>query len=265
VNALVYQDAVAPADANLVFGDHLTLGDHLSIAGTGGAAGISDAGDALNGQRTYMYDTSGGPDLADGFANRGDDGFAMLIWDMGQPFDSMRLYTHQDHIHDGPNTGPLGIVTDFVAQDVMEYSVWGSHDGDSFELLSDVIDHDIDGGGIGKPTHTFVGSNPTIVYRSGSEEFGEVNAYTREYVFDTAYRFYGIRTSSISLSIPDTDGIAGGRTIDADPEIDAVAAFNTADRCIQDPNDPSCVPEPGGSLLFVFGLIGLSTTRRSKR
>jgi len=62
----------------------------------------------------------------DGTANRGDAGFAMMIWDMGAPYDTMRLFTHQDHYSGGP------ITTDFVAQDVMEYSVWGSSDGDNF-------------------------------------------------------------------------------------------------------------------------------------
>ena len=254
--APVYNPGVAPADPTLVFGDHLVSPQPLPSVGGVGGNGISNAGDTLDGQRTYTFDLGAQPDLTDGVANRGDAGFAMLIWDMGQPFDSMRLYTHQDHYSGGP------ITTNFVAQDVMEYSVWGSTDGDNFVLLSDVLDFDIDGGGAGLPTYTFAGTEPTIVYRGGSAEFGVVNAYTREYVFPAQYQFYGIRTSQISLTIP------GGGT-DADPEIDAIAAFNTADRCEQNPNDPSCLPpgqvaEPPGVALMglILGCLGLLCRKR---
>jgi hypothetical protein len=252
--ATVYNAGVSPIDGNLVFGNHLIAGDaHPSVPGVGGS-GLSNNGDALNGARTYTFDTGAGPatDLVDGIANRGDAGFAMLIWDMGTAFDSMRLYTHQDHYSGGP------ITTDFVAQDVMEYSVWGSDDGDAFKLLSDVIDYDITGGGPGLPTYTFAGTDPTIVWRDGSAEFGAVNAYTREYVFDDAYRYYGIRTSTISLL-----------ALDADPEIDAIAGFNAVDRCVIDPNDPSCVigavPVPAAVWLFgtaLIGFVGLSRRRK---
>ncbi len=242
--ATVYVAGTAPTDATLTFGNHLIAGDaHPSVPGVGGS-GLSNAGDALNGARTYTFDKNGLTDLGDGIANRGDTDFAMLIWDMGQEFNSMRLYTHQDHYGGGP------ITTDFVAQDVMEYSVWGSDDGDAFKLLSDVIDYDITGGGVGLPTYTFAGTDPTIVWRDGSAEFGAVNAYTREYVFDDAYRYYGIRTSTISLL-----------ALDADPEIDAIAGFRSIDRCVIDPNDPSCiigvVPVPAAVWLFGTALIGL--------
>lgn len=52
-------------------------------------------------------------------------------------------------------------------------------------LLSDAVDHDINGGGAGKPTYTFTGTAPTVVFRGGSAEYGGIinNAYTREYVF----------------------------------------------------------------------------------
>ena len=256
LGAPVYNPGLAPADPTLVFGDHLVSPQPLPSVGGVGGNGISNAGDTLDGLRTYTFDLGAQPDLTDGVANRGDAGFAMLIWDMGQPFDSMRLYTHQDHYAGGP------ITTNFVAQDVMEYGVWGSTDGDNFVLLSDVLDFDIDGGGAGLPTYTFAGTEPTIVYRGGSTEFGVVNAYTREYVFPAQYQFYGIRTSQISLTIP------GGGT-DADPEIDAIAAFNTADRCEQDPNDPSCLPpaqvaEPPGVALMglILGCLGLLCRKR---
>jgi hypothetical protein len=250
--APIYLDNVAPVDSSLIFGDHQIGGSHSSVAGVGGSS-LNNAGDALNGARTYTYDLGAQADLTDGIANRGDAGFAMMIWDMGVALDSMRLYTHQDHYAGGP------VSTDFVAQDLMEYSVWGSHNGDDFILLSDVIGYDINGGGAGKPTYTFAGADPTVVYRGGSAEFGVINSYTREYVFDNAYQYYGIRTSQISLS-------AG----DADPEIDAIAGFRSADRCDKDPSDPSCVvhiPEPNILALLGIGLImsGFARVRKSRR
>ncbi|HEX4975164.1 MAG TPA: PEP-CTERM sorting domain-containing protein [Pseudomonadales bacterium] len=242
----LYLDGVAPTDSSLIFGDHLIGGVHTSVAGVGGS-GFSNAGDVLDGQRTYTYDFGAQPDLTDGVANRGDTGFAMMIWDMGQSLDSMRLYTHQDHYSGGP------ITTDFIAQDVMEYSVWGSHDGDHFVLLSDVIGYNINGGGAGKPTYTFNGTAPTVVYRGGSAEYGTLNSYTREYVFADAYQYYGIRTSQISLTAKD-----------ADPEIDAIAGFKSADRCATNPNDPSCVStvsEPGSLTLLGLGLLAGAASR----
>lgn len=234
------------ASSGLTFGSHLIGGPQTSVAGSGGG-GLSAAGSALDGSRTYIFDLAAQPDLTDGLAVRGVAPFAMMIWDMGTAYDSMRLYTHQDHYSGGPVTTP------FVAQDLMEYSVWGSDDGDSFTRLSDVIGFDINGGGAGLPTYTFAGTEPSVVYRGGSAEFGIANAYTREYVFSRAYRFYGIRTSQISLD-----------QRDADPEIDAVAAFNAADRCAIAPNDPSCrqgdipVPEPGSPALVALALLALA-------
>ncbi|CAN0412933.1 unnamed protein product, partial [Phaeothamnion confervicola] len=188
-------------------------------------------------------------DLGDGVANRGDAGFAMLIWDMGAAFDSMRLYTHQDHYGGGP------ITDGFVAQDVMEYSVWGSINGDDFVLLSDVVAFAIAGGGAGLPTYTFSGVEPSVVYRGGSAEFGALNAYTREYVFTSAYRYYGIRASSISLAAND-----------ADPEIDAVAGFNIATRPPGSPGTTpsSDVPEPVTLSLLGAGLFGIGALRRRR-
>lgn len=243
--ATIYDPGVAPSagSSGLTFGTHLIGGAHTSVAGLGGG-GLSAAGTPLDGARTYIYDHDGGTDLADGVAVRGDAKFAMMIWDMGSAFDSMRMYTHQDHYSGGPIFDP------FVAQDVMEYSVWGSHDGDSFVLLSDVISYAIAGEGAGLPTYTFAGTAPSIVYRGGSAEHLAVNAYTREYVFGTAYRYYGVRTSKISLLASD-----------ADPEIDAVAGFNIATR---PPGSPgTSVPDGGAtSLLCGTGLLVLAGLRR---
>jgi hypothetical protein len=237
LGASTYDPGVSPAPGvGWVFGDHLIAPQlHPSVAGVGGS-GLSDLGDTLDGNRTYIYDLGAQPDLTDGVANRGDAGFAMMIWDMGIPFNSMRLYTHQDHYSGGP------ITDNFTGQDVMEYSVWGSHDGDNFVLLSDVVGMDLNGGGAGLPTYSFNGTEPTVVYRGGSSEFGIVNAYTRDYVFPVDYRYYGIRTSQISLTIP-----GGGQ--DADPEIDAVAGFHT-------------IPEPASPVLGSLGALLLLKPRR---
>lgn len=256
--AVVYNAGTAPtaASSGLTFGTHLISGPHTSVPGAGGG-GLAATGSVLDGARTYIWDQNAQADLTDGVAKRGEAPFAMMIWDMGASYDSMRLYTHQDHYSGGP------ILDNFTAQDVMEYSVWGSHDGDNFVLLSDVIGFDLNGGA---PIYDFKGTAPTIVYRGGSAEFGTTNAYTREYVFEDAYRYYGIRTSQVSLTIP-------GGGIDADPEIDTIAAFNAIDRCEINPSDPSCrdddgeVPEPGilGLLGLVFAGLGVKGLARRRR
>lgn len=246
--ATIYDPGVSPSDASsgLTFGTHLIGGPHTSVAGAGGA-GFSANGSVHNGARTYTYDLGGAPDLADGIANRGDAGFAMMIWDMGAAFDSLRLFTHQDHYSGGP------ITDNFVAQDVMEYSVWGSTDGDNFKLLSDVTAFDLTGGGVGLPTYTFAGTAPSVIYRGGSTEFGAVNAYTREYVFGESFQYFGVRASSITITARD-----------ADPEIDSIAAFNINTR---PPGTPgTSVPDSGLPLLLLGSAVaGLGLVRKSIR
>jgi hypothetical protein len=240
--ATTYNPGVAPLASDLVngvvLGTHLVGGAHTSVAGVGGSGLNATAGTLLDGQRTYIWDQGAQSDLTDGIANRGDAGFAMMIWDMGNAYDSLRLYTHQDHYGEA--------FSNFWMQDMMEYSVWGSHDGDNFSLLSDVIG--FTGTNKTNVTYTFAGTAASIVYRGGSTEFGTLNAYTREYVFSQAYRYYGIRTSQVSLTI-----LGGG--VDADPEIDAVGAFNIRNRP---------VPEPSTWFLLASGLAGLATYRRVK-
>ena len=160
----------------------------------------------------------------------------MLIWDMGVAMNTMRLYTHQDHYSGGPITDA------FTAQDVMEYSVWGSNDNANFTLLSDVSAFDLVGGGVGLPTYTFIGEAPSYVYRGGSSEFGVTNAYTRDYTFAADYRYYGVRSSWISWL-----------AADADPEIDAVIG-NPGAIVVQ-------VPEPGTLPLLGLALCGLALGR----
>lgn len=238
--ATVYDAGTAPSagSSGLTFGNHLMAGEtHGSVAGVGGG-GISNDGDTLDGNRTYIYDHGGLTDLGDGIANRGDAGFAMMIWDMGTAFDGVRLYTHQDHYSGGP------ITDSFTAQDVMEYSVWGSTDGDNFVLLSDVTAFDLHGGS-GLPTYTFNGAEASVVYRGGSAEHGTLNAYTREYHFGSAYRYFGVRASTISINAND-----------ADPELDALAGFNAVTRA---------VPLPPAAFLAVPLLAGLTVLRRRRR
>lgn len=207
-----------------------------------GGGGLDATGSVLDGARTYIWDQGAAADLADGVANRGDAGFAMMIWELATPLDTVRLYTHQDHYNGGP------INDNFVAQDVMEYSVWGSQDGDHFALLSDVTAFNLAGGGAGLPTYTFVGTAPTTVYRGGSTEYGALNAYTRDYTFDTAYKYYGVRSSSVTVAL-----LPDNRVTDGDPELDALA-FNSG---------PIGVPDAGMTLtLLGSALLGLGALRR---
>jgi PEP-CTERM motif len=240
--APVYLDGPATllaACPTCVVGSHLAEGANGSVAGIGGSGINAAAGSVLDGQRTYIYDQAYPGFPAGSSIARGSNGFAMMVWDMGVAMNTMRLYTHQDHYNGGPITDA------FTAQDVMEYSVWGSNDNVNFFMLSDVTAFDLTGGGVGKPTYTFEGAEPSFVYRGGSAEFGVINAYTRDYTFADNFRYYGIRSSLISV-----------RASDADPEIDAI---------VGNPGPIRDVPEPGVLTLFGFGLAALGLIRRRSR
>ena len=215
------------------------LGTHLQ--GYIGATTNEGSGTALDGTRVYFFDNFGSTDNPATALP-----FNLLVWQFASAKDSVRLYTHQDHL--------VGLAdTDFEAQDVMEYSVFGCNgpaggckNAADWTLLSDVTA--FAGVASGKPTYTFAGTDPTTIYRGGSADFGVLNAYTRDYTFATAYNFYGIRASTVSFLAED-----------ADPELDALVAFNQVDF------PPPAIPEPETYAMLLAGLGVLGAVARRRR
>lgn len=238
--AVVYQDGKSPLLSDSPSGT-FDFGVHLpSYIGPTVAEGN---GTALDGTRVYFFDDKDPDDV-----NLAEP-FNLLIWQFSSPKDSVRLYTHQDHL------SPDGVAdTDFEAQDVMEYSVWGCNGADGacktkgeWALLNDVAG--MAGVASGKPTYTFSGTDPATIYRGGSGEFGLINAYTRDYTFGTPYNYFGMRTSTLSMIFND-----------ADPELDAVVAFDRED--FPEPGDGTVIPEPTSLFLLGSGLAALIRFRR---
>lgn len=217
-----YVPGVSPSSAGLVFGDfHTSAESQPSVNGqrfdastssqigasfnTAGSTLDGNSGGGADANRVYIYDQGWNGAST---ATRGNANFAMLIWEFPSPVNFVRIFPMQDHLSD-PDAN-------FIAQDVAEWSVWGSNDGDAWTLLSDPLTAT---GAYPNQTYTYNGIEPTTVYRGGSTEFGNVNAYTRDYDLPTAYKWIGLRTSTISRDFRSSLYPFG----DADPEIDAVA------------------------------------------
>jgi hypothetical protein len=226
--------------------------------------------DALDCQREYILDL----DL--GF----DDVYHMMAYDLGVAKRGFRLYTSIDHW-----SGSMQEFVDnaYITQDVMEYSVWGyvGPDADGvaaaadlmnmahWKLLSDVVGHDNSQDTIdteGHPTYTFDGDDgagaaaPVTVWIGGSVQCGQAgfngHAFTRDYVFCDAYRYVGVRSSTISIS--DQDG--PGDQVDGDPELDAVFGYDPDDgggapfARLEQPVDGSIKPQLRQGRVTVYGL-----------
>lgn len=236
--ATVYQDGVSPALASYPAGT-FDLGTHL--ANYIGPSAEEGNGTALDGTRVYLNDVN---DPAGVMGPVAQANFNLLVWQFTAPKDTVRLYTHQDHYFGGP-------VGNGLAPEVLEYSIWGCKSAATADLcksqadwtlLSDPVSWTLNADG--NPIYNFNGTAAAIVYRGGSAEFGITNAYVQDYTFADAFDFYAIRGSSIAM-----------QANTADPELDAMAAFNRIDVPI---------PEPSTWGLMAAGLAALTAVRRRR-
>lgn len=193
----------------------------------------------ITGAREYFFDVNG--PLNPGTAGS----FNLVVYSFSTPKDSVRLYPSQDHYSGGG-------VPDSLAPEVMEYSVWGSNTGgpnqSDWTLLSNPIGWTSPVAG--KPEYTFEGVAPAEIFRGGSSEGGLANAYTQDYTFATAYKYFGFRGSSIAMA-----------AFTADPELDTMVGFNRRDVPISTPD--SGVPLAGTAL--VMALCAAIHRRQNRR
>lgn len=227
--APIYHDGVsAPLSGAFEFGTYLPN----QIAGTSQDGCCAP----ITGAREYFFDLGG--NLNPGTAGS----FNLVVYSFSTPKDSVRLYPSQDHYFGGG-------VPDSLAPEVMEYSVWGSNTGgpnpSEWTMLSNPIGWTTPVAG--KPEYTFEGVAPAEIFRGGSSEGGLGNAYTQDYTFSTAYKYFGFRGSSIAMA-----------AFTADPELDTMVAFNRRDVPISTPD--SGVPLAGTALV-----LALCATVRSRQ
>jgi hypothetical protein len=242
--ATTYVDGTSPALSASPPGS-FDLGTHLP--GYLGPTVPEGNGTALDGTRVYFYDVN---DPAGVLGASAQASFNLLVWQFNSAKDSVRLYTAQDHYFGGP-------VGNANAPEVLEYSVWGCNSSGgsvscqtaaNWSLLSDPTGWVLDASG--NPTYTFNGTAAAEIYRGGSAEFGLANAYVQDFTFASSYDFFAIRGSSIAM-----------QANTADPELDAMVAFNRVDF----PGPGTSVPEPGSLALLGLGLAGLGLGRRRRQ
>jgi hypothetical protein len=208
-------------------------------------------GTALDGTRVYFYDVNDPAGLAGASAMAN---LNLLVWQFTAPKDTVRLYTHQDHYSGGP-------IGNALAPEVLEYSIFGCNSGNvanrcktaaNWTMLSDPVSWVLDGT---NPVYTFSGTPAAAIFRAGSAEFGVVNAYVQDYTFGAQYDFFAIRGSSIAM-----------QANTADPELDAMAAFNRKD-VPEIPGDVPVpgIPEPETYVLMLAGLVAVGLAARRRR
>jgi hypothetical protein len=237
--ATIYVDGESPLLSGYPAGT-FDLGTHLP--NYIGPTVTEGNGTALDGTRVYFYDVDDPAGVTGASASAN---FNLLVWHFSAPKDTVRLYTHQDHYGGGP-------VGNALAPEVLEYSVWGcksSVSGDckaaaGWTLLSDPVSWTLNADG--NPIYHFNGTAASVIYRGGSSEFHLVNAYVQDYTLADSYDYFAIRGSSIAM-----------QANTADPELDAMAAFNRVDV-------PPPVPEPSGGLLMGAGLAALAWGARRR-